>query len=751
MNIATVNGNFTFDELEKKVNGTYNRGELRLGSDGKLHRLNNHVWAQVFNNKSTDSQENVNVREAIYHVIAARFGGSKALAGYLKVAQEALTGSENIRKSISRDEVRAIIAQLKAVEGKDVQNAENALKAAKLELSNALARREHYAEISREMDLDSELMPADVEEDRKNVNRLRNLSDGAEAELKTAKQNYELAVGELPDHRDLDKEVGQLMGLRRSLTEADPKGTGTSAKVLALRSSVDESEQTVEGLLQKLATATNAETADSLRKAILNYGSATRKSELAKRELKMAESELSRDTKTVNRKLRVDALVRENAGLARRAKTAEPADAVRLNEQIAANKREIAKLRKEGNIDDGRAGGILTQADIDHAEELWQKAVNDVKTAEENVAAAESRLQDVRAHTLNVEDFSLLLKTIRAVKEESALVERTPDGGFKLRNEHRGFDKDIVLSGLRSGMGRETIVETATENSGRNVGAVDIAVMRLPALLERENRLQAFNVRANELKTLLTSELKKAPNVLEQCKAAGRIVLEWLRKMRSESGIRGLDSSLEPDITNFQVKLVDLLEEAERAGNKLGLKNDYRRVLNLAAECLDSVSLADDADDTEVTTAHELLRSKVLEMVDELFLDPTAVQPEAAELNDFDQDFYAQVNRAFGEKDVFKTQPSTEADFREIAAEAAKVLLDTFENLLAIGRPPFAQDLVDGVKSGDLTLDKFVTTFAEKLRSSESYPADGIRRDRCEKCLEAMSSAETIFDRLLEL
>ena len=110
-------GSFTFDELERKVNGTYNRGELRLGEDGKLHRMNNHVWglAKLWNDKTSDIQQNIDVRNAVYESIKNKFSRNAGTWSYLSVAREFLLGRENFTKPLSREEVRLIISQLKNI------------------------------------------------------------------------------------------------------------------------------------------------------------------------------------------------------------------------------------------------------------------------------------------------------------------------------------------------------------------------------------------------------------------------------------------------------------------------------------------------------------------------------------------------------------------------------------------------------------------------------------------------------------
>lgn len=735
MPIGTVRGTFTFAELESKVNGKYNRGELRLDADGKLHRLNNHVWTQLFNNKTTDYQANINVREAIYNSISARFGGSEGVSQYLKVAQEALIGIGNIDKPISRDEVRAIIAQLKAVEGKDAQNAEKALSDANRELKSAQDRLARYEDMLPGMKPSEELGPADIEEERRNVTRLENLCNTAENELNAAKQDFELALGQLSNPGELEENVNALVALRK---ESGLPGKNTSK----MNSRINSREQSIEQCLLEIGPATS-DKVKSLRNAISKYGSSARKSESARHEFTMAARELDADSKAVDRKLRIDALVRENAELLRRAETSNPAEAARLRDRIAANGREVARLRKEHGITDERAGGMLTEADVERVKGLKRQAEMDVEAAKARVAAAESRFRDAQPYNLASADFSALLKTIRSIKEGVAQVEDMPDGGLKSSDAYRGFDRNIVLSGLRSGMGRSKILKTATVNSSRAARARRAEPAKPSALVERENRLNDFGRLANTLQPQLTEALKNATSSLEQCRETGRIVLEWLRKMRDESEIDGLGPSLEQSIMSIMMGVADFLDEAEKAGDKACIKNDYRGILELAVKHL---SAFENADDTDLATARELLKSKIEKM---LFgrLEPSAVQQEPEQFSDLDSAFFTSVSRALSEKKIFQDNPETTEDFREVSAEAAKVLADTFAKLNVTGKPSFSEELVDKVRSGDLSFDKFSDKFAEEFRSSESYPLAGPLRDNCEQLLEAMTTASTLFDR----
>lgn len=120
VNKIEVNGksydvNFSFAELEAKVNGGNNIGELRFGEDGKLHRVNNHRFFTSWNSRVTTGAENERTRTLILELINDRWGAEfmSQHRDCQKSVQKLLLG-DNVRfEPISRDEVRAIIDMLK--------------------------------------------------------------------------------------------------------------------------------------------------------------------------------------------------------------------------------------------------------------------------------------------------------------------------------------------------------------------------------------------------------------------------------------------------------------------------------------------------------------------------------------------------------------------------------------------------------------------------------------------------------------
>ena len=116
----TINGkvhalNFTYDQLEKKVNGDKNIGELKFGSDGKLHRVNNHVTFTSWNKTVLTGEENYEARKVIYELIKSRWANesSDLRQSLLVEANNLILGDDVAYEPVSRDEVRLILDMLK--------------------------------------------------------------------------------------------------------------------------------------------------------------------------------------------------------------------------------------------------------------------------------------------------------------------------------------------------------------------------------------------------------------------------------------------------------------------------------------------------------------------------------------------------------------------------------------------------------------------------------------------------------------
>lgn len=108
--------NFTYDQLEKKVNGERNIGELKFGSDGKLHRVNNHVTLTSWNKTVLTGEENYEARMVIWKLIDSRWSNDRSDVRLLMLneARELLLGNDVAYAPVSRDEVRLILSMLKS-------------------------------------------------------------------------------------------------------------------------------------------------------------------------------------------------------------------------------------------------------------------------------------------------------------------------------------------------------------------------------------------------------------------------------------------------------------------------------------------------------------------------------------------------------------------------------------------------------------------------------------------------------------
>lgn len=158
VNSIRVNGksydvNFTFDDLEKKVNGSKNIGELRFGKDGKLHRVNNHSFFTGWNTHVTTGAENEQARMLILELINDNWRGD--LEGYQtdqrQAVQKLLLGDDVRFDPISRDEVRVIIDMIKkGLSGSQITDSVMLVRCIKANAVNAAA----FQQRMKSMELD---------------------------------------------------------------------------------------------------------------------------------------------------------------------------------------------------------------------------------------------------------------------------------------------------------------------------------------------------------------------------------------------------------------------------------------------------------------------------------------------------------------------------------------------------------------------------------------------------------------------
>ena len=112
---------FTFANLEAKVNGNCNIGELRFdSSDGAIHSINSHDFWTGLNNKRPNLCENAATRSAVLALLEGQFGATAELQEVFAEIKERLVGKANVHKPISRDEVRVMINLLKHEAGDDL-------------------------------------------------------------------------------------------------------------------------------------------------------------------------------------------------------------------------------------------------------------------------------------------------------------------------------------------------------------------------------------------------------------------------------------------------------------------------------------------------------------------------------------------------------------------------------------------------------------------------------------------------------
>ena len=113
---ASVKSTFGYNDLKELVmDSTYNRGELRLNSKGKLETINSHVTMTWQNHEVTSREENARVRSAIYNFIVGHMaetnhsGNANAIQKFLDAVRESLFADGVAGESLSRDEVRFLL------------------------------------------------------------------------------------------------------------------------------------------------------------------------------------------------------------------------------------------------------------------------------------------------------------------------------------------------------------------------------------------------------------------------------------------------------------------------------------------------------------------------------------------------------------------------------------------------------------------------------------------------------------------
>lgn len=99
----------TLSDYRAISSGDHNMGEVRINGEGKLEKINNHVWRTSENTVVTTAQENIRVREELFRLISAdsRLTDGEVLAAI----REQLLGVNAVR-ALKRDEIAAYIGAL---------------------------------------------------------------------------------------------------------------------------------------------------------------------------------------------------------------------------------------------------------------------------------------------------------------------------------------------------------------------------------------------------------------------------------------------------------------------------------------------------------------------------------------------------------------------------------------------------------------------------------------------------------------
>lgn len=764
MGIGSVNASFTFAELESKVNGRFNRGELRLDAEGKIHRANNHVWLQVFNRKATNEQENLNVRTAVFDVIAREFSNAKGTSPYLQIAQEFLLGEENAVKPLSRDEVRGVIAQLKAVAKSVVSDAEGKLSQARISLSYAMGEKESLEGIT--LDLEQEVLPVDVADKQKEVDALKQKLDGLGAERKDLETEYGKLVEELFGSKTEIPEAEQeaassikdladeIFRMRRSLGGLKSK---TNNDASAIEKEIKDAETAIDERFNELGK--DPKQVDRFKALVKTIGGKEQNIGRTGLELEEESKKLAAWSGRVKDKQKVDELVSRNKTLESQIRRADPTQVGALRKELSTNRKDIEILRERRGLNDGREGGMLTQKDVDRLDKRKADSLKAVDKAEAAVKAAEANLAKAKASVLSLGEFKNLLRTIRAVKENSAEVIREADGKFRLVGSSRGFDRKTVLSGL--GKHRDEILYQRTDNTAQALRNQESGNVNRPQeLTDRASAFSAFKGRAVKLLGGLAEDFKSAIADLhgkyaDQCQKARDLILEKLNAVIEQSGaIPGLGDSLRRDVEALKGKLDEALVEAKMHEDKTGNRSDYRGFFKIAADRLDPFCelydrTGEPVESVSVIEARELICRSFREILSLSRIEPAPRKLEAQEISGSSKTMLAKVDERVKNDPVLGSVVTCcLLPFNEVAASAADVLTQVFGEMSGIDAKALAKDLVDEVRRGNLMPDKFIDRFVERVRGDSAYPPAGPGRNALEEQLESLSESMIGLERL---
>ena len=103
---------FSLDDFQKLSKGTYNAGELRLTSSGKLDIVNNHKTWTILNNKRVDAADSFAIRVAFAKAMEAGGVDEKAMQGVRKslgLGEDNSMSSGKALMPLTRQEVRQLI------------------------------------------------------------------------------------------------------------------------------------------------------------------------------------------------------------------------------------------------------------------------------------------------------------------------------------------------------------------------------------------------------------------------------------------------------------------------------------------------------------------------------------------------------------------------------------------------------------------------------------------------------------------
>lgn len=147
MSINLSNVNISLAEFQRLAKGDYNAGEVRLASENKLEKMNNHVHLKFLNNKTIDHAEVIAIKNAFVKaledngVLPERLKEIRQKLGLASSGGNWGDMSKLSMKPLTRQQIREIIdANAQSIKNADIQTSATIYKGGAMSSGNVAAR-----------------------------------------------------------------------------------------------------------------------------------------------------------------------------------------------------------------------------------------------------------------------------------------------------------------------------------------------------------------------------------------------------------------------------------------------------------------------------------------------------------------------------------------------------------------------------------------------------------------------------------